>query len=389
MAVRRGRVCCRVHARRPSHVRCPDTRRRWGRPAPLRGLYGPAQFIAEIPADRTDFTDAALWLTLTTAGGIAFYTGKLPLDGSSVIEPVDADVLTGTEIRIEPSAEPDVTIAGSEVVGQPLAEAAGPTRLIRPWPAVFVVRILRPEGWPAGTGVLVGRREVMTCAHVVNRALGRDLRSQDRPEGTVVIDFPLVDAGSARCEARVTRWLPPPRDRAAGDAPGLLGGDGRSGARGGRARAAGYLRGRGGSAGGRIRLSGCPAAAGRGLGRGRGARRGGRRADLIWTARRARRCGSSPATAVGRCATATPAASWAWCRPRRVRSPVTVTATRSARTGWCSAWPEILGVSVRPGCQHGPAPLGGGADRAACVGPAVRGQSPVRRERADPGGPGA
>jgi hypothetical protein len=47
------------------------------------GTYGPAQFLAEVPADQTDFTDAALWLTLTTAGGVPFYTGKLPIDGSA------------------------------------------------------------------------------------------------------------------------------------------------------------------------------------------------------------------------------------------------------------------------------------------------------------------
>jgi hypothetical protein len=46
------------------------------------GSYGPAQFLAEVPEDQTDFTDAALWLTLTTAGGVPFYTGKLPMDGS-------------------------------------------------------------------------------------------------------------------------------------------------------------------------------------------------------------------------------------------------------------------------------------------------------------------
>ena len=46
------------------------------------GTYGPARFVAEIPADRTDLTDAALWLTLTTGGGVPFYISKLPLDGS-------------------------------------------------------------------------------------------------------------------------------------------------------------------------------------------------------------------------------------------------------------------------------------------------------------------
>lgn len=82
----------------------------------------------------------------------------------------------------------------------------------------FVVRIRTGSGAIAGVGILVGSREVVTCAHVVNHALGRDLRSQDQPDGVVVIDFPLApgEAGTP-CEARVARWFPPPRDRAAGD----------------------------------------------------------------------------------------------------------------------------------------------------------------------------
>lgn len=48
------------------------------------GSYGPAQFLVEVPEEQTDFADAALWLTLTTAGGVPFYTGKLPMDGSAL-----------------------------------------------------------------------------------------------------------------------------------------------------------------------------------------------------------------------------------------------------------------------------------------------------------------
>ena len=86
-------------------------------------------------------------------------------------------------------------------------------------PAQHVARLLTGSGAVAGVGMLVGRREVMTCAHVVNHALGRDLRSQNQPDGTVLIDFPLLaEAGAApRCEARIVRWIPPPQGRAAGD----------------------------------------------------------------------------------------------------------------------------------------------------------------------------
>jgi len=91
-------------------------------------------------------------------------------------------------------------------------------------PESFVVRILRGGAQPvaAGIGMLVGRREVVTCAHVVNVALGLDARAQDRPAYPVELDFPLLpissDApGSSRRRAVVVRWLPPPREGAAGD----------------------------------------------------------------------------------------------------------------------------------------------------------------------------
>ncbi len=91
-------------------------------------------------------------------------------------------------------------------------------------PESFLVRILR-GGMPpvaAGIGTLVGRREVVTCAHVINAALGLDARSQEAPAEPVDVDFPLLptslDApGSSLRRAVVVRWLPPPREGAAGD----------------------------------------------------------------------------------------------------------------------------------------------------------------------------
>ena len=82
-------------------------------------------------------------------------------------------------------------------------------------PSRFVVALLTPEGNPAGVGFLAGISEILTCAHVVNLALGRSPRSQDRPEGTVTVGFPLlrVSGGSpARVSARVERWVAPPRE---------------------------------------------------------------------------------------------------------------------------------------------------------------------------------
>uniref|UniRef100_UPI002AD3BA3D nSTAND1 domain-containing NTPase n=1 Tax=unclassified Frankia TaxID=2632575 RepID=UPI002AD3BA3D len=69
----------------------------------------------------------------------------------------------------------------------------------------------------AGVGVLVGEREIVTCAHVVNTALGRPQRTQDKPTGGLLIDFPQLD-GSPLREATVEAWRPPPQN-------GTFGGD--------------------------------------------------------------------------------------------------------------------------------------------------------------------
>jgi Trypsin-like peptidase domain len=69
-----------------------------------------------------------------------------------------------------------------------------------------------------GVGFLVAERRVLTCAHVVNLALGRDRHTQDPPteRDLVYLEFPLAD--DAICRARVERWVPPP-------ASGIRGGD--------------------------------------------------------------------------------------------------------------------------------------------------------------------
>lgn len=53
-----------------------------------------------------------------------------------------------------------------------------------------LVAILPPEkDTPVGAGLLVDRRLVLTCAHVVNAALGRTLRATGRPTKKVVVAF--------------------------------------------------------------------------------------------------------------------------------------------------------------------------------------------------------
>jgi Trypsin-like peptidase domain/Calcineurin-like phosphoesterase len=78
----------------------------------------------------------------------------------------------------------------------------------------LAVRMMDANGSTVGVGVLVGSREILTCAHVVNAALGRDRAVQDRPAGEVTVAFALGD-GSLR--ARVQLWMPPPRTGAIGD----------------------------------------------------------------------------------------------------------------------------------------------------------------------------
>jgi V8-like Glu-specific endopeptidase len=85
-----------------------------------------------------------------------------------------------------------------------------------PSPDAFIVRILGPDGRPAGVGTLVTERRVVTCAHVVNAALGLDPRQQKQPDAPVTLDFPLA-GGALTLTATVERWLPPPREGAAGD----------------------------------------------------------------------------------------------------------------------------------------------------------------------------
>ncbi|MGH3936201.1 MAG: metallophosphoesterase, partial [Pseudonocardiaceae bacterium] len=79
----------------------------------------------------------------------------------------------------------------------------------------LAVRVRDATGGTAGVGVLVGPREILTCAHVVNAALGRDRQSQDQPAGEVTVEFAM--GGGPALRARVQCWLPPPRPGAAGD----------------------------------------------------------------------------------------------------------------------------------------------------------------------------
>jgi len=71
----------------------------------------------------------------------------------------------------------------------------------------------------AGVGVLVGDDRVLTCAHVVNVALGRPKHETQEPprESRVLVELPLLDGLSGlAAECRVDVWLPPAVSRPGG-----------------------------------------------------------------------------------------------------------------------------------------------------------------------------
>ncbi|CCH34934.1 pentapeptide repeat-containing protein [Actinosynnema sp. NPDC047251] len=79
-----------------------------------------------------------------------------------------------------------------------------------------VVRFVDGSGRTVGAGVVCTRTQVVTCAHVVNLALGRDHRDPDRPTGPVRIEFAALPGVTA--DGSVRLWLPPPpREGVVGD----------------------------------------------------------------------------------------------------------------------------------------------------------------------------
>jgi hypothetical protein len=92
----------------------------------------------------------------------------------------------------------------------------------------FVVRVLQSGSvMPAGVGLVVGGRHIVTCAHVVNTALGRAQREQGRPGpmARAQVDFLMLgvphDPPSRNC--KVEAWAPPRSSGVAGrDVAGLV-----------------------------------------------------------------------------------------------------------------------------------------------------------------------
>lgn len=64
------------------------------------------------------------------------------------------------------------------------------------------------RGRTVGCGVYLGEGRVLTCAHVVNEALGRDWFTQERPGGDCVdVTFPVAETRGP-LTARTTGWVP-------------------------------------------------------------------------------------------------------------------------------------------------------------------------------------
>lgn len=84
----------------------------------------------------------------------------------------------------------------------------------------FIVQILREDDRkPVGLGTVVASKNVLTCAHVINAALRRELvsRGQPSPGVHVWVDFPLRTDGPGPRQCRVVSWSPPPSAGMPGD----------------------------------------------------------------------------------------------------------------------------------------------------------------------------
>jgi WD40 repeat protein len=82
-----------------------------------------------------------------------------------------------------------------------------------------IVRLHRADGQVVGGGMLVGPDTVLTCAHVVARALGRADDQRPPADAEMWLDFPLIAPGKM-VAARVTVWEAPQPDDT-GDVAGL------------------------------------------------------------------------------------------------------------------------------------------------------------------------
>ena len=82
-----------------------------------------------------------------------------------------------------------------------------------------LVRIRTADGRVVGAGFLVGERHILTCAHVISKALDLSDSPLDSPQALVSLDFPLIPPRTL-LTASIVQWCPPLPD-GRGDIAGL------------------------------------------------------------------------------------------------------------------------------------------------------------------------
>ncbi len=82
-----------------------------------------------------------------------------------------------------------------------------------------IVAVLRRDGSTAGAGVVLDRHRVLTCAHVVNEALGRGLFDREVPRGESLVVSQLIADGTATYETAIVEdgWIAPQEDPSFGE----------------------------------------------------------------------------------------------------------------------------------------------------------------------------
>ena len=71
-----------------------------------------------------------------------------------------------------------------------------------------IARIRQTKGKVVGAGFLVSNKHILTCAHVVNAAVGRRrLDDPNEPDQEIHLDFPLVASGKI-LRGRLVQWIP-------------------------------------------------------------------------------------------------------------------------------------------------------------------------------------
>ena len=71
-----------------------------------------------------------------------------------------------------------------------------------------IVRIQNSEGRVFGAGFLVSCNQILTCAHVVADSLKIPRETQELPDLTVLLDFPLLEKKSLSSLSIVRYWDP-------------------------------------------------------------------------------------------------------------------------------------------------------------------------------------